>query len=128
VRDGLLHLDDTKNGTRRSLPPHPRISTCLRYLPLTAPKITLQRSWQRARKAAGLEHVHIHDLRHSAASEMANAGVDLYTVGTVLGHKDPRSTQRYAHLTADTLKDAVSKIGRKKPPHKPSASDKKKAA
>jgi integrase len=113
VADGALHLADTKNGTRRSVPAHPRIATCLRYLPLAAPKITLQRGFQRARAAASMEGVRVHDLRHSAASEMINGDVDLYTVGAVLGHKDPRSTQRYAHLRHQTLAAAVGKIGRK---------------
>lgn len=113
VEGGALHLADTKNGERRSVPAHPRIRTCLRHLPLTTPRSTLQRGWQRARRKAKLEHLHLHDLRHSAASEMINAGVDLHTVGVVLGHKDPRSTKRYAHLTHATLADAVGKIGRK---------------
>lgn len=117
VGDGVLHLADTKNGERRSVPVHPAIATCLRYLPLTAPKITLQRGWQRARQRVGLLHIRLHDLRHSAASEMANADVQLHVIGEVLGHKDPRSTMRYAHLTAGKLADAVRKIGRK-PPHK----------
>lgn len=115
VADGALHLADTKNGTRRSVPAHPRIQTCLRYLPLTTPESTLQRGWQRARRAVGMGWLHLHDLRHSAASEMINADVDLYTVGAVLGHKDPRSTQRYAHLKHDTLAAAVGKIGRRLP-------------
>jgi site-specific recombinase XerD len=55
--------------------------------------------------------MHLHDLRHSAASEMINADVDLYVVGAVLGHKDPRSTARYAHLQHRTLSEAVRKIG-----------------
>lgn len=122
----VLHLDDTKNGTRRSVPVHPRIATCLHYLPLTAPKSTLQRGYQRAREAVGMQRVRIHDLRHSAASEMVNAGVDLFTVGRVLGHKDPRSTARYSHHQAETLKAAVGKIGRKSP-HKPKAKDRQKA-
>lgn len=109
-----LVLHDTKNGDRRAVPVHPRIRHLLRLLPLTAPKITVQRAWQRARAVVGLEHVTLHDLRHSAASEMVNAGVDLYTVGKVLGHRDSRSTQRYAHLTADTLAGAVAKIGAKR--------------
>lgn len=67
--------------------------TCLRHLPIATPKPTLEAAWRRARAACGLEHVHLHDLRHSTASELINAGVDLYTVGAVLGHKDPRSTQ-----------------------------------
>jgi integrase len=114
VDGSTLVLLDSKNGDRRAIPAHPRIQHLLRFLPLTAPKITIQRAWQRARRAVGLQHVTIHDLRHSAASEMVNAGVDLYTVGKVLGHRDSRSTQRYAHLTASTLSAAVGKIGAKR--------------
>ena len=109
-----LELADTKNGDRRAIPVHPRLRRWLPYLPLDAPKITLQRGFERARVRAKLPHIHIHDLRHSAASEMVNAGVDLYVVGKVLGHRDSRSTQRYAHLRADTLADAVGRIGRKR--------------
>lgn len=109
-----LILDDTKNGDRRSVPAHPRIRHLLPLLPLTAPKITIQRAWQRARRLVGLEHVTIHDLRHSAASEMINAGVDLFTVGRVLGHRSAASTARYSHLTADTLAGAVGKIGKRR--------------
>lgn len=123
---GLLVLPDTKNGDRRAIPVHPRIRQLLRYLPLTGPKITVQRAWERARDVAGLQGVRFHDLRHSAASEMVNAGVDLYTVGTVLGHRDPRSTKRYSHLTADRLADAVGRIGQKSP-HKRGETGTKKA-
>ena len=113
VDSGALVLHDSKNGDRRAVPAHPKIAHLLRHLPLTAPKITIQRAWQRARAAVGLGHVHLHDLRHSAASEMINAGVDLYTVGRVLGHRDSRSTSRYAHLGADALASAVGLIGKK---------------
>ena len=127
VDGNTLHLEDTKNGERRSIPAHPRLQTCLRYLPLTANKRTLQVGWERARRAVGMEHVHLHDLRHSAASEMVNEGVDLYTVGVVLGHKDPRSTARYSHHRAETLAAAVGKIGRKAP-HTPVSKGHPKAA
>ena len=107
--DGAGVLDDTKNGERRTIPMHPRVRVLLRYLPLTTQRITLQRGFQRARVRAGLPHIRIHDLRHSAASEMVNAGVDLFTVGRVLGHKDQRSTARYSHHQADTLAEAAEK-------------------
>jgi integrase len=110
----------TKNDDRRAIPVHPRIRHLLAHLPLTGPKITVQRSWERARDRAGLQGTTMHDLRHSAASEMVNAGVDLYTVGGVLGHRDARSTQRYAHLNTETLAAAVRKIGQKLP-HKGAA-------
>jgi integrase len=114
VEGHTLVLHDTKNGDSRAIPAHPRIRHLLPLLPLTCPKITVQRAWQRARAAVGMGHATIHDLRHSAASEMVNAGVDLYTVGKVLGHRDSRSTQRYSHLTAQTLAGAVGKIGQKR--------------
>ena len=109
--DGVLTLEDSKNGERRVVPLHPRIAHLARHLPLPGPKISIQRAFERARTRAGLPHAHFHDLRHSTASELINAGVDLYTVGRVLGHRDSRSTQRYAHLTHDTLRAAVLKIG-----------------
>lgn len=112
--DGRIVLEDTKNGDRRVIPAHPKVRHLLRFLPLPGPKISIQRAWERARDSVGLEDAHFHDLRHSAASEMVNAGVDLYTVGKVLGHRDSRSTQRYAHLRHDTLAAAVATIGKRR--------------
>lgn len=123
----VLLLAETKNGDRRAIPVHPRIRHLMQYLPLTGPKITVQRAWERARDRVGLQGTTLHDLRHSAASEMVNAGVDLYTVGGVLGHRDSRSTQRYAHLSTETLAAAVMKIGQKLP-HTGPAKGKEKAA
>jgi integrase len=71
------------------------------------PFVSIKHAWQTARKAAKLYDLRIHDLRHSAASFMINAGVDLYTVGKVLGHADHQSTMRYAHLANETLLAAV---------------------
>jgi integrase len=115
VVNGMLYLPMTKNGERRCVPAHPRIRTCLDYLPLSMPRSTLHKYLKAAREQCGLEQATFHTMRHSAASEMINAKVDLYTVGQVLGHKDPRSTQRYAHLAAGTLAAAVGKIGQKNP-------------
>jgi len=124
-----LVLADTKNGERRTIPAHPKLERLgiLEMLPITTPKNTLQAAFRRARVRAKLPHIRIHDLRHSAASEMINADVDLYVVGAVLGHKDPRSTQRYAHLRHATLAGAIGKIGQKSP-HKPARKASKKAA
>lgn len=107
-------LADTKNGNPRIVPIHPRVAVCARNF-TPCPKITIQRAWEGARKRAGLTGMHFHDWRHSAASELINAGIDLYTVGRVLGHKDARSTARYSHLAVDTLAAAVGRIGQKNP-------------
>jgi integrase len=115
VDGGLLVLDESKNGEGRAIPCHPKIAHLRASLPVAGRKHTIQVAFIRARNRAGLPHIRFHDLRHSAASEMINAGVPLFDVGAVLGHRDPRSTQRYSHLTAGRLADAIGTIGRKSP-------------
>jgi hypothetical protein len=60
------------------------------------------------RAEAGLPRIRLHDLRHSAASYMAQTGVSLYVIQQVLGHSNPSVTQRYAHLSAETLLNAAN--------------------
>lgn len=64
--------------------------------------------WDKARKAAGLPDVRMHDLRHSAASNLVNSGQSLYVVGSILGHAQTKTTQRYAHLDNSTLLSAAN--------------------
>lgn len=110
AKDGRFWMEDTKNGDRRVIPIHPKIRTAAKYVPAKIVKRTIAKWWMRARDAAGYPHLHFHDLRHSAASAMINSGVDLYTVGAVLGHRDSRSTRRYAHLSTETLDKAIRSI------------------
>lgn len=100
----------------------PRFDGCPWLLPnpdTRKPYTGIKRAWETARKAAGLPDVRGHDLRHSAASFMINAGVDLYAVGRILGHADHKSTMRYSHLANDTLRAAVEAgaSGMKQPNH-----------
>jgi integrase len=113
ISDNCFVLKDTKNSNPRLVPIHPKLNSAIKCLKRNVPKSTIQNYFRAGRKLAKLEHVQFRDLRHSAASEMINAEVDLYTVGGVLGHKDSRSTQRYAHLATKTLKLAIAKIGNK---------------
>lgn len=53
---------------------------------------------------AGVEHIRIHDLRHTNASLAINSGASLFEVQNLLGHSTPQVTQRYAHLTASGLR------------------------
>lgn len=73
----------------------------------------LQRPWVFIRKAAGIEDARIHDLRHSFASVGVAGGLSLPIVGKLLGHSQPVTTARYAHLADDPLKQAVDIIGRR---------------
>ena len=109
----MFILPDTKNGNPRHVPAHPKIWVCMKYR--MPDKSTLSRHFRDARKAMDMDWLHFHDLRHSAASEMINQQVDLYTVGAVLGHKSAQSTKRYAHLATHSLRDAVARIGKKSP-------------
>lgn len=120
AHDGVFELADTKNGLPRIVPIHPKISHIPRtnLWPIRFTTWSLSKMFKAAATAAGLGHARFHDLRHATASEMVNAGVDLYTVGAVLGHKSSQSTQRYSHLRQETLRQAMAAIGRQKSSHK----------
>jgi len=77
------------------------------------PIVNIQKSWRRIRAMADLEDVRLHDLRHTFASVAVSSGMSLPMIGALLGHAEPRTTARYAHLASDPLKEAVEMIGRK---------------
>ena len=69
----------------------------------------LRRVWERAKRAAGLPaDLRIHDLRHSLASALANAGTPLYEIGAVLGHKQLSTTTRYAHHSPQRMVETAT--------------------
>lgn len=72
--------------------------------------IGLQKIWERLRRSAGLEEVRLHDLRHSFASIGASAGMGLPILGSILGHSNPTTTARYAHLSNDPRQAAAEQI------------------
>ena len=71
------------------------------------PSPSLYFPWDRIRKRAGLDDLRLHDLRHSFASFLVNRGASLYIVQGLLGHLHTKTTQRYAHLTQETLISAA---------------------
>lgn len=71
------------------------------------PLINLKDPWRHVRAAAGLADVRMHDLRHAFASVGAAGGLSLLMIGALLGHKDAKTTQRYAHLADDPQKAAA---------------------
>lgn len=72
------------------------------------PYTTIMKVWTRLRAKAGLPHLRIHDLRHQFASFLVNSGRTLYEVQQVLGHSNPKVTERYAHLSSKTLQEAAN--------------------
>ena len=76
-----------------------------------APLVSIFYSWDAIRLAADLPDLRVHDLRHSFASFLVNAGRSLYEVQRILGHYDPKVTMRYAHLSSKSLIDAANVVG-----------------
>ncbi len=73
--------------------------------------VNLRKPWHRIRERAGLADVRLHDLRHSFASMAAIGGLSLPMIGALLGHTQPQTTARYAHLLDDPVKQAMSMVG-----------------
>jgi integrase len=88
----------------------PRWTICPYVIPnpkTQKPYVSIYCSWNTARIKAGLSDVRVHDLRHTTASNMVNGGRSIYEVAKVLGHTQLKTTQRYAHLSQETLLAAV---------------------
>lgn len=114
VTRGGFSLADTKNGTPRIIPIHPKIAVLTRRVKFSLTVKQFETEWIKAREEAGYPDTKFHDLRHGAASEMINGGFDLFTVGKVLGHKTSASTERYSHLVTERLTTAVNAIGKRR--------------
>ena len=72
----------------------------------------VRRDFQTALKNAQIEDFRFHDLRHTFATRLIQNGVDVYKVQTLLGHKSPGMTQRYAHHYSESLRDGVEVLDR----------------
>lgn len=75
--------------------------------------IGLRSVWEEARKLANLPGLRIHDLRHSFASVAVSSGESLYIVGKILGHRQARTTEVYAHLAPDPVQAVADRAAKK---------------
>jgi len=72
-------------------------------------RVDVKQAWAKICKAAGIKGARIHDLRHTYASVLASAGLSLPIIGALLGHTQPQTTARYAHLMDDPLRAATER-------------------
>jgi integrase len=122
---GRAHLPDSKSGEKTLILPPAALAVLASLQRVEgnpyvivggkpgAPLVNLKDPWLAIREAAGLDDVRIHDLRHSFASVGAAGGASLPIIGALLGHSQPSTTQRYAHLADDPLQAAAADIGAK---------------
>jgi integrase len=113
---GLINLSDSKTGKKTiviSAATAALLKDSVRRGTFVVPGLDadrsrsgLQKPWRAVRRDAALEGVRIHDLRHTFASIGAGASLGLPIVDKLLGHSQPVTTARYAHLDADPLRRA----------------------
>jgi len=123
LRRKTILIQKTKNGKPKTLPLNKvaldvlnrrlkvkSIKNDLVFFNRNGKKIlnsNLRLSFYRVMRKVGIKDFRWHDLRHTFATRLAQAGVDLYKVSKLLGHKNIRTTQRYAHHCPDSLRDGV---------------------
>jgi len=127
LQQGIVDLPDTKSGASRRvlsgaalqlLRAQPRVVGSSFVFPSArqtsdgevGPITNLSASWYAVRHAAGLPDVRLHDLRHTFASLAVSNGVDLHLAGGLLGHKDLKSTQRYAKYSVQSLREGANAV------------------
>lgn len=99
VRGDMLYLPDSKNGEARVSPIHERIKEAVTRLPLPCSAHWVFVNFKKAAVEVGLPpELRFHDLRHTTASLIVNAGGSLKDVQEILGQKTAASANRYAHL------------------------------
>lgn len=117
----LVQIRESKSGKKRMVPLNRTLITMLQsrerkseYVfpsPITNRKLdNIKRSFRGAVDKAGIEDFRFHDLRHTAATRMAEAGADAFTIMRILGHSDIRMTSRYTHPTEVALQRAVANL------------------
>lgn len=122
-RAGMLHLhaDETKTDRNRSIPATKRVEAIIKarkarnkeYLFEGMTEYQLRKQWEAFRSAMGKDHDEqfiVHSLRHTCASRLAIAGVDVMRIKDWLGHTTIATTQRYMHLSPKALKVGASAL------------------
>ncbi len=111
-------LPETKNGSSRTVPLSTRAIAVLRKIKKEPTRIdgrvfflkphSISQAFRRCCKAAKIEDLHFHDLRHEATSRFFELGLNMMEVASITGHKDLKMLKRYTHLRAE---DLAAKLG-----------------
>ena len=121
---GTIYLMNTKSGEKREVPMNEQVQQVFKIMPRTASEYVftkrdgsaigdIKKSFSTALIRCGIKGFRFHDLRHTAASQLVMAGVDLNTVRELLGHKSIEMTMRYAHLSPNHKRQAVDVLSKR---------------
>lgn len=126
LQRGMLTFHVTKNNERRSVPLSRftlnmlveraklrRIDTDLVFAGRTGKPLAYEKMFEAARERAKIEDFRFHDLRHTAASELAMNGATLAEIAEVLGHKTLAMVKRYSHLTEGHTRGVLERMNSK---------------
>jgi len=121
-RNMFINVTHAKSGKSRKIPMNTVVKKALESIEkkndyvFFNPKTksytkNITKAFKTVCRKAGIKNFRIHDLRHTAATKMIEAGVDLVTVSKILGHSSIQMTMRYAHPTQANMRNAVEKLG-----------------
>jgi integrase len=111
VRDGAIHLDArTKTGRPRAVPILPPGNRYTSHVPLRMSYDGLRTAFDRAKRAAGLPSIRLHDLRHTVGSLLAESGASLRDIQVWLGHTSPVTSTRYTHVELARLRSVADQV------------------
>jgi integrase len=121
LNKGYIRVEETKNNEPRNISINKTLNKALMSVKYKAsgeyvfsregvPARTFKTAFNAAIRRAGVQRFTFHDLRHTFASNLVMAGVDLATVQELLGHKSILMTKRYSHPTPEHKKQAVEKL------------------
>ena len=122
MRTSQITLLATKSGKKQYIPVNAAARAALARLRALYPQSDFvcggagyyndfkRKFWQLVVTEAKIKDLHWHDLRHTFASRLVMAGVDIFTVSKLMRHGDVKTTQRYAHLSPEHLTSAIEKL------------------
>lgn len=105
-----ITVRQAKSKRFRVVPIHPDIGAILERAAIPFDRTNERRVFKRIKRKAGLPDIGWHTFRHTFASHLVMSGVDITTVSKLLGHADIATTQIYAHLSDDHVKDSIGKL------------------
>ena len=120
LQRGLIYFTGTKNGENRMVPVTGHALELIHNLDRTSKYVFPNRygsyyrdidyHWKKVLRRTNIQNFRWHDLRHDCASNLSMAGVDLPSIGQVLGHKSISSTMRYIHLNVNHLRGVLGNL------------------